>query len=168
MEITEEKKKSKKKKIGRPKREPHVYDEFLSTCSICDSTAFPVRLFGVHFEDGITIDLKTMSICALCMRSALEKRENVRQLTPVKSEEYWGESKEWTVKNILDKVVTNVRKIHLLYNCYVQLHFKDDVQYLIQWEGWAPKYNSWEPERNMQKGGMKPLFDKFRANEVPF
>merc|ERR1711874_671942 len=40
---------------------------------------------------------------------------------------------------------------------------KGKIEYLVQWLGWGPKYNTWEPEENLE--GCNDLLDKFRKGK---
>ena len=49
--------------------------------------------------------------------------------------------------------------VHLKF-CYLYLPPTGSIEYLVKWEGWSNKYNTWETEKNILDPSLIEDFEK--------
>ncbi|KAK7017114.1 Chromobox protein 5, partial [Halocaridina rubra] len=68
----------------------------------------------------------------------------------------------------LSVLITGVAMNITLYNSQVESILdsrerKGKIEYLIAWKDWGPKYNTWEPEENLQ--GCPEILEKYTTQK---
>ncbi|XP_047500566.1 M-phase phosphoprotein 8-like isoform X4 [Penaeus chinensis] len=80
----------------------------------------------------------------------------------------WLSEEELNCPDLLKRFLSTLEKLEKQEDWQVEkiLDSKDKkgkIEYLIQWKGWGPKYNTWEPEENLS--GCQQILERFKESQ---